>query len=120
MDNLAEKGKLTCKEFGKAKIYFPNQDSVPKLTKEEQEGMRRESAALSALVKAESEAVNDLKQKIQGLKSSLTVKELQASHRLQLYNFSSCSLKALLLKNRCTFLFKLQLDICLYGPFYVR
>ncbi|KAK9839241.1 hypothetical protein WJX81_003677 [Elliptochloris bilobata] len=78
LDTLCEGSKITCKEFGKAKIYLPLQPDEAGLSKEELEALQQSNAVLQEVLRAASEDVASKEKELQGLSCSLTVEQLDA------------------------------------------
>lgn len=77
MAALAEAGKLTCKEFGKTKIYVAVQEGLAELSAEEKVSKLQQIEELKARYKQEEESVSSLRKELAAMSSTLTVEEIQ-------------------------------------------
>jgi hypothetical protein len=76
---LAEQRKITCKEFGKTKLYIPLQEGLPMLEPAEKAELQTRIAALEEQYKHADQAVAALKKQVSAATSTLTVEGLQAA-----------------------------------------
>lgn len=58
---LAEQGKVVCKEFGKTKIYLPQQEGLAQLSSDEKAEVAERLKQLQEQCKSEEEAVAALR-----------------------------------------------------------
>lgn len=81
---LASSGVLTCKEFGKAKVYFIRQEELPTLTEEEIKDKIRENDGLKRQIEEKAAVVSKLQRECQKYVSRKTLTDMEDYyHRLQ-------------------------------------
>lgn len=81
---LASSGVLTCKEFGKAKVYFVRQEELPTLTEEEIKDKIRENDGLKRQIEEKAAVVSKLQRECQKYVSRKTLTDMEDYyHRLQ-------------------------------------
>lgn len=78
---LANSGKVTCKEFGKAKVYFIRQDDLPSLTEEEIKERSIENDLLKKQVQEKASIVRELQEESKKYRSRQTLKEMEDFYR---------------------------------------
>ncbi|KAL3149773.1 hypothetical protein ABBQ38_013599 [Trebouxia sp. C0009 RCD-2024] len=76
VDALSEAGKITCKEFGKSKIYLPLQQDVEVLDKDEMDAKKTKIRELNEQIRESGERVRQIQKELQGLGTFLTLEEL--------------------------------------------
>lgn len=74
---LANSGEVTCKEFGKAKVYFICQDDLPTLTEEEIKEKTAENDRLKKGVQEKAAVVQQLQEECKKYRSRHTLKEME-------------------------------------------
>ncbi|KAL4483257.1 hypothetical protein ABPG74_019283 [Tetrahymena malaccensis] len=77
LDGLVSKNKLTCKEFGKAKIYLMNQDLLPQVDKSELEQMQNDLNEKRVYLREIGEEIKELTKKIATYNKQLTNAQIQ-------------------------------------------
>ncbi|KAJ0900501.1 hypothetical protein HanPSC8_Chr08g0314501 [Helianthus annuus] len=78
LDNLAEGGKITFKEYGKQKIYLARQDQFEIPNTEELNQMKEENARLQEMLEEQKKSNSQLEGEIKSLQSNLTLDEIQS------------------------------------------
>ncbi|KAM0015239.1 putative pairing protein [Helianthus debilis subsp. tardiflorus] len=78
LDNLAEGGKITFKEYGKQKIYLARQDQFEIPNTEELNQMKEENARLQEMLEEQKKSNSQLEGDIKSLQSNLTLDEIQS------------------------------------------
>lgn len=76
VDSLSETGKITCKEFGKSKIYLPLQDDVVVLNKDEMDAKKAQVKQLNEQARESGNKIRQLQKELLGLGTFLTLEEL--------------------------------------------
>nr|AKI32381.1 homologous pairing protein 2 [Watanabea reniformis] len=79
LDALSEAGKITCKEFGKTKIYLAPQDGAEALNKEEQDAKLKEVQELTDKCKEGGEAVRRLRKALADTRNTLTLEQIECN-----------------------------------------
>lgn len=74
---LANSGIVTCKEFGKAKVYFIRQEELPTLSEEEIKTKTIENDRLKKQVQEKSSIVSDLQREYKKYNSRKSLKEME-------------------------------------------
>ena len=74
---LANSGEVTCKEFGKAKVYFIRQDDLPTLTEEEIKEKTAGNERLKKEVQEKTIVVKELQEECKKYRSRQTLKEME-------------------------------------------
>ena len=72
---------MTCKEFGKAKVYFIRQDDLPSLTEEEIKERSIENDLLKKQVQEKASIVRELQEESKKYRSRQTLKEMEDFYR---------------------------------------
>ncbi|KAJ0571293.1 hypothetical protein HanHA300_Chr05g0188621 [Helianthus annuus] len=78
LDNLAEGGKITFKEYGKQKIYLARQDQFEIPNTEELNQMKEENGRLQEMLEEQKKSNSQLEGEIKSLQSNLTLDEIQS------------------------------------------
>ncbi|KAL2546386.1 Homologous-pairing protein 2-like protein [Forsythia ovata] len=78
LDNLADSGKISFKEYGKQKIYVARQDQFDIPNNEELNQMKEENTKLQQLLDEQKKAIAGVEGEIKALQSNLTLEEVQA------------------------------------------
>mmetsp|Transcript_903 Transcript_903/g.953 ORF Transcript_903/g.953 Transcript_903/m.953 type:complete len:201 (-) Transcript_903:36-638(-) len=78
MDNLSAEKKLTCKEFGKAKVYLVDQSQFPEYDAEELATLDKEIEQAKNVAKELTEKSKSLQQSLKNIKTQYTDAELDA------------------------------------------
>ncbi|KAL2519114.1 Homologous-pairing protein 2-like protein [Abeliophyllum distichum] len=78
LDNLADSGKISFKEYGKQKIYVARQDQFDIPNNEELNKMKEENTKLQEQLDEQKKAIAVVEGEIKALQSNLTLEELQA------------------------------------------
>ncbi|CAM9002528.1 unnamed protein product [Rhodiola kirilowii] len=76
LDNLADSGKISFKEYGKQKIYMARQDQFDIPNSEELSCMKDENAELQKQLEEQKKLVSEVEGEIKGLQSNLTLQEI--------------------------------------------
>ncbi|CAM8979149.1 unnamed protein product [Rhodiola kirilowii] len=76
LDNLADSGKISFKEYGKQKIYMARQDQFDIPNSEELSRMKEENAELQKQLEEQKKLVSEVEGEIKGLQSNLTLQEM--------------------------------------------
>ncbi|KAL9667090.1 hypothetical protein QQ045_001437 [Rhodiola kirilowii] len=76
LDNLADSGKISFKEYGKQKIYMARQDQFDIPNSEELSRMKEENAELQQQLEEQKKLVSEVEGEIKGLQSNLTLQEI--------------------------------------------
>ncbi|CAM8998969.1 unnamed protein product [Rhodiola kirilowii] len=76
LDNLADSGKISFKEYGKQKIYMARQDQFDIPNSEELSRMKEENAELQKQLEEQKKLVSEVEGEIKGLQSNLTLQEI--------------------------------------------
>lgn len=74
----SESGSITCKEFGKSKLYFPSQANTAVVSAEDMEARKAEQAQLTQQVAERAEHVKALKSELQALRNCMSVEEVES------------------------------------------
>lgn len=74
LDQLADKGHLTCKEYGKAKIYLYNQDNFKETSTEQLNELDAQIKVEKDNLDAQKALEKTLKSKLHSVTSSMTNK----------------------------------------------
>lgn len=106
VDALAESGKITCKEFGKSKIYMPLQDDIELPDKGEMDAKKAEIKELSEQITQSGDAIRQLQKELQGLGSFLTLEELTAKDKDLSQQMEPLKQKLTKLKSGCILITK--------------
>uniref|UniRef100_A0A7S0YNC8 Homologous-pairing protein 2 homolog n=1 Tax=Polytomella parva TaxID=51329 RepID=A0A7S0YNC8_9CHLO len=77
LDNLGESQRIIVKEFGKTKLFLPNQTQFSVLSKEEYDLKKNEIKELQEAYQKEAAELKDLEQELQQWKNSLSDEELE-------------------------------------------
>uniref|UniRef100_A0A7N0UTB7 Homologous-pairing protein 2 homolog n=1 Tax=Kalanchoe fedtschenkoi TaxID=63787 RepID=A0A7N0UTB7_KALFE len=77
LDNLADSGKISFKEYGKQKIYMARQDQFDIPNSEELSRMKEENAELQKQLEEQKKLISEVEGEIKGLQSNLTLEEIQ-------------------------------------------
>ncbi|RMZ55035.1 hypothetical protein APUTEX25_005661, partial [Auxenochlorella protothecoides] len=75
---LAEAGKISCKEFGKQKLFIPSQEGLPELDAAEKDAKLSRISQLQQSRKEFEAEISAQRKELAQLNSVLTVEELQA------------------------------------------
>ncbi|CAA3014446.1 homologous-pairing 2 homolog [Olea europaea subsp. europaea] len=78
LDNLADSGKISFKEYGKQKIYLARQDQFDIPNTEELNQMKEENTKLQEQLVEQKKASAGVEGEIKALQSNLTLEEVQA------------------------------------------
>ncbi|CAI9756090.1 unnamed protein product [Fraxinus pennsylvanica] len=78
LDNLADSGKISFKEYGKQKIYLAKQDQFDIPNTEELNKMKEENTKLQEQLVEQKKAIAGIEGDIKALQSNLTLEEVQA------------------------------------------
>ncbi|KAL2546493.1 Homologous-pairing protein 2-like protein [Forsythia ovata] len=78
LDNLADSGKISFKEYGKQKIYVARQDQFDIPNNEELNQMKEENTKLQEQLDEQKKAIAGVEGEIKALQSNLTLEEVQA------------------------------------------
>uniref|UniRef100_A0A7N0TCU9 Homologous-pairing protein 2 homolog n=1 Tax=Kalanchoe fedtschenkoi TaxID=63787 RepID=A0A7N0TCU9_KALFE len=76
LDNLADSGKISFKEYGKQKIYLARQDQFDIPNSEELCSMKEENAELQKQLEEQKKLIGEVEGEIKGLQSNLTLQEI--------------------------------------------
>ncbi|WIA35040.1 hypothetical protein OEZ86_003531 [Tetradesmus obliquus] len=78
VDALSDSGKITCKEFGKTKLYLPKQDGLEVLSKEDMEARKAEQKQLLEALQAAHKAAREAEAELRSWNNSMSVEEMRA------------------------------------------
>ncbi|KAG9147836.1 hypothetical protein Leryth_003439 [Lithospermum erythrorhizon] len=78
LDNLADSGKISFKEYGKQKIYIARQDQFDIPNNDELNEMKDENANLQDKLNETKRAISEVEGENKALQSNLTLKEIHA------------------------------------------
>uniref|UniRef100_A0A803NZK1 Homologous-pairing protein 2 homolog n=1 Tax=Cannabis sativa TaxID=3483 RepID=A0A803NZK1_CANSA len=78
LDNLADGGRISFKEYGKQKIYLARQDQFDIPNTEELTQMKEENARLQKQLEEEKKAIGEVEGEIKSLQSNLTLEQILA------------------------------------------
>ncbi|KAL1357331.1 hypothetical protein HN51_009254 [Arachis hypogaea] len=76
LDNLADGGRISFKEYGKQKIYLARQDQFNILNSEELNQMKEQNAKLQKQLEEQKKNVNEVEAEIKSLQSNLTLEQI--------------------------------------------
>ncbi|KDP29390.1 hypothetical protein JCGZ_18311 [Jatropha curcas] len=76
LDNLADSGKISFKEYGKQKIYLARQDQFDIPNSEELNRMKEENAKLQQQLEDQKKAISEVEGEIRALQSNLTLEQI--------------------------------------------
>ncbi|KAJ7954079.1 homologous-pairing protein 2-like [Quillaja saponaria] len=76
LDNLADSGRISFKEYGKQKIYIARQDQFDIPNNEELNQMKEEKAKLQQQLEEEKKAIIEVEGEIRTLQSNLTLEQI--------------------------------------------
>ncbi|CAK7326548.1 unnamed protein product [Dovyalis caffra] len=77
LDNLADNGKISFKEYGKQKIYIAQQDQFDIPNSEELNQMKEENAKLQQQLDEQKRGISEVEGEIRTLKLNLTLDEIR-------------------------------------------
>ncbi|XP_062111168.1 homologous-pairing protein 2 homolog [Humulus lupulus] len=78
LDNLADGGRISFKEYGKQKIYLARQDQFDIPNSEELTQMKEENARLQKQLEEQRKAIGEVEGEIKALQSNLTLEQIRA------------------------------------------
>ncbi|KAK7813435.1 homologous-pairing protein 2 homolog [Quercus suber] len=76
LDNLADNGRISFKEYGKQKIYLARQDQFNIPNNDELNQMKEENAKLQQQLQEQKKAINEVEGEIKTLQSNLTLEQI--------------------------------------------
>ncbi|KAK2375877.1 homologous-pairing protein [Trifolium repens] len=76
LDNLADGGKISFKEYGKQKIYVARQDQFEIPNSEELNQMKEQNANLQKQLEEQKKAISEVEAEIKSLQSNLTLEQI--------------------------------------------
>ncbi|KAL5078747.1 hypothetical protein RYX36_007168 [Vicia faba] len=76
LDNLADGGKISFKEYGKQKIYVARQDQFEIPNNDELTQMKEQNANLQKQLEDQKKAISDIEAEIKSLQSNLTLEQI--------------------------------------------
>ncbi|XP_061987467.1 homologous-pairing protein 2 homolog [Populus nigra] len=77
LDNLADNGKISFKEYGKQKIYLARQDQFDIPNSEELNQMKAENAQVQQQLDEQKRAISEVEGEIKNLQSNLTLEQIR-------------------------------------------
>ncbi|XP_031249558.1 homologous-pairing protein 2 homolog [Pistacia vera] len=77
LDNLADSGKISFKEYGKQKIYIARQDQFDIPNNEELNQMKEQNAKLQEQLEEQKKAITRVEGEIRTLQSNLTLEQIR-------------------------------------------
>ncbi|PON59541.1 Tat binding protein 1-interacting [Parasponia andersonii] len=77
LDNLADSGRISFKEYGKQKIYLARQDQFDIPNSEELNNMKEQNARLQKLLDEQKKAIGEVEGEIRTLQSNLTLEQIR-------------------------------------------
>ncbi|KAJ4843159.1 Homologous-pairing protein 2 [Turnera subulata] len=77
LDNLADNGKISFKEYGKQKIYIARQDQFDIPNSEELNQMKEDNAKLQEQLDEQKRAISEVEGEIKSLQSNLTLEQIR-------------------------------------------
>ncbi|KAI4357840.1 hypothetical protein L6164_001763 [Bauhinia variegata] len=86
LDNLADNGRISFKEYGKQRIYIARQDQFDIPNNEELNHMKEQNAKLQQQLDAQKKAISEVEAEIKALQSNLTlehIREREAKLRIE-------------------------------------
>ncbi|MED6160375.1 Homologous-pairing protein 2 [Stylosanthes scabra] len=76
LDNLADNGRVSFKEYGKQKIYLARQDQFNIPNSEELNQMKEQNANLQKQLEEQKKAISEVEAEIKSLQSNLTLEQI--------------------------------------------
>ncbi|MED6111823.1 Homologous-pairing protein 2 [Stylosanthes scabra] len=76
LDNLADSGRISFKEYGKQKIYLARQDQFNIPNSEELNQMKEQNANLQKQLEEQKKAISEVEAEIKSLQSNLTLEQI--------------------------------------------
>ncbi|KAF7808903.1 homologous-pairing protein 2-like protein [Senna tora] len=77
LDNLADGGRISFKEYGKQKIYLARQDQFSIPNNEELNQMKEQNANLQKQLEEQKKAISEVEGEIKTLQSNLTLEQIR-------------------------------------------
>lgn len=77
LDNLADNGRISFKEYGKQKIYLARQDQFNIPNNDELNQMKEENAKLQQQLQEQKKAISEVEGEIKTLQSNLTLEQIR-------------------------------------------